>query len=49
MQAYPLLFLERIALFFFNKIRFMDEVIGMTNGDGCGNRIKSGTPGYLLF
>lgn len=26
----------------------MDEVIGMTNGDGCGNRRKSGTIGYLL-
>ena len=26
----------------------MDEVIGMTNGYGCGNRRKSGTVGYLL-
>jgi len=28
--------------------RFMDEVIGVTNGYGCGNRRKSGTVGYLL-
>lgn len=26
----------------------MDEVISVTNGYGCGNRIKSGTVGYLL-
>ena len=26
----------------------MDEVIGMTNGYGCGNRRKSGTVDYLL-
>jgi len=26
----------------------MDEVIGVTNGYGCGNRRKSGTVGYLL-
>lgn len=26
----------------------MDEVIGMTNGYGCGKRRKSGTVGYLL-
>lgn len=26
----------------------MDEVIGVTNGYGCGNQIKSGTVGYLL-
>lgn len=26
----------------------MDEVIGVTNDYGCGNRIKSGTVGYLL-
>ena len=27
----------------------MDEVIGVTNGYGCGNRRKSGTVGYLFF
>lgn len=32
----------------YNKKRFMDEVIGVTNGYGCGNRRKSGTVGYLL-
>ena len=26
----------------------MDEVIGVTNGYGCGNQRKSGTIGYLL-
>jgi hypothetical protein len=26
----------------------MDEVIGVTNDYGCGNRRKSGTVGYLL-
>jgi hypothetical protein len=26
----------------------MDEVIGVTNGYGCGNRRKAGTVGYLL-
>ena len=31
-----------------NQKRFMDEVIGVTNGYGCGNRRKSGTVGYLL-
>lgn len=30
------------------KKRFLDEVIGVTNGYGCGNRRKSGTVGYLL-
>lgn len=26
----------------------MDEIIGVTNSYGCGNRGKSGTVGYLL-
>ena len=38
-------FLKRTAI---EKKRFMDEVIGVTNGYGCGNRRKSGTVGYLL-
>ncbi len=29
-------------------LKWMDEVIGVTNGYGCGNRRKSGTVGYLL-
>lgn len=47
MVAYPSLFLERIAIQKKSK-GFMDEVIGMTNGYGCGNRIKSENVGYLL-
>ena len=31
-----------------NRKWFMDEVIGVTNGYGCGNRRKSVTVGYLL-
>ena len=32
----------------FKKKRFMDEVIGMTNGYGCGKRRKSGTVGVTF-
>ena len=41
MQAYPL-------LTFLKNNKFLDEVIYVTNGYGCGNRRKSGTVGYLL-
>ncbi|CAK7328613.1 unnamed protein product [Dovyalis caffra] len=49
MQAYPLLFFRaRAYRYFNNKEKFMDEVIGVTNGYGCRNRRKSRTVGYLL-
>ena len=45
----PLLECKLILDFFYSsKKRFLDEVIGVTNGYGCGNRRKSGTVGYLL-
>ncbi|CAK7328758.1 unnamed protein product [Dovyalis caffra] len=38
----------RAYRYFNNKEKFMDEVIGVTNGYGCRNRRKSRTVGYLL-
>jgi len=43
-----LLYFFRAYRYFEIKKRFMDEVIGMTSGYGCGKRRKSGTVGYLL-
>ncbi|PPR83088.1 hypothetical protein GOBAR_AA37625 [Gossypium barbadense] len=45
----PLLECKLILDFFLSKKkRFLDEVIGVTNGYSCGNRRKSRTVSYLL-
>ena len=46
--SFPFFFRARAYRYNYNKEKFMDEVIGVTNGYGCRNRRKSRTVGYLL-